>query len=209
VITENGPGGNLSVHRGCDVPVTSGHLFGICSCTGWDDIYDRGQEQVRRDDAGTLKADVPVSSPSAFPSFAEPHLVLVAGARTRQFPGGTVCRFHGGASPHVASKAAVRAEVWSWGLGDTNVDPGEVLLRLVTQSAARAERYAILLEEAYDAAERLKQAHDVGIHIEAPDDELADTAETARRDLDRIFNTGEWQPLSAIRTERRRTSVSM
>jgi hypothetical protein len=67
-----------------------------------------------------------------------------------------------GASPHVASKAAVRAEVWSWGLGDTTVDPGDVLLRLVTQSAARAERYAMLLGEAYEAAERLKQAHDAG-----------------------------------------------
>jgi hypothetical protein len=29
-----------------------------------------------------------------------------------------------------------------------------------------------------------------GVQIEAPGDELADTAETARRDLDRIFNTG-------------------
>jgi len=106
-------------------------------------------------------------------------------------------------------KAAVRAEVWSWGLGDTNVDPGEVLLRLVTQSAARAERYAMLLEEAYEAAERLKQAHDAGAQIEPPDDELADTAETARRDLDRIFNTGEWPHSSATPTELRRMSVSM
>ena len=55
----------------------------------------------------------------------------------------------------------------------------EVLLRLVTQSAARAERYAILLEEAYEAAERLKQAHDAGAQIEPPGDELADTLETA------------------------------
>ena len=61
---------------------------------------------------------------------------------------------------------------------------------LVTQSAARAERYAMLLEEAYEAAERLKQAHDAGVQIEAPGDGLADTDETARRDLDRIFNTG-------------------
>jgi hypothetical protein len=74
----------------------------------------------------------------------------------------------------------------SWGLGDTNVDPGEVLLRLVTQSAARAERYAMLLEEAYEAAERLKQAHDAG-PIKIEDSEMA---ETAREDLDRIFNTG-------------------
>jgi hypothetical protein len=47
----------------------------------------------------------------------------------------------------------------------------------------------MLLEEVYEAVERLKQAHDAGVYIEAPD-ELADTAETARCDLDRIFNTG-------------------
>jgi hypothetical protein len=109
--------------------------------------------------------------------------------KNKAIPGGAVCRFHGGASPHVASKAAVRAEVMNWGLGDTAVDPGEVLLRLVTQSAARAETYARLLPEAFDAAERLKQAHEEGANVEALGDENADTAETAR-DLDRIFNTG-------------------
>jgi hypothetical protein len=110
--------------------------------------------------------------------------------KAKAIPGGTVCRWHGGAAQQVKAKAAVRAELIGWGLGDATVDPGEVLLRLVTQSAARAERYALLLEEAYEAAERLKQAHDAGARIEAPGDELADTAETARRDLDRIFNTG-------------------
>jgi hypothetical protein len=109
--------------------------------------------------------------------------------KRKAIPGGTVCRYHGGNAKQVKAKAAVRAEVVSWGLGDTTVDPGEVLLRLVTQSAARAERYALLLEEAYEAAERLKQVHDAGAQIDAPA-ELADTAETARRDLDRIFNTG-------------------
>jgi hypothetical protein len=78
----------------------------------------------------------------------------------------------------------------AWGLGDSLVDPGEVLLRLVTQSAARAEMYARLLQEAFDAAERPKEAHESGTNIEAVGDENADTAETARRDLDRIFNTG-------------------
>jgi hypothetical protein len=74
----------------------------------------------------------------------------------------------------------------SWGLGDSHVDPGEVLLRFVTQSAARAERYA---QEAFEAAERLKQAHTAGALDINEDDEMI--AETARRDLDRIFNTGE------------------
>jgi hypothetical protein len=107
--------------------------------------------------------------------------------KNKAIPGGAVCRFHGGASPHVASKAAVRAEVWSWGLGDATVDPGEVLLRLVTQSAARAERYARLLEEAYEAAERLKRSFDAGaLQV----DENKEMAEAAREDLDRIFNTG-------------------
>src|SRR5215218_7393559 len=36
--------------------------------------------------------------------------------KNKAIPGGTVCRFHGGASPHVASKAAVRAEVMAFGL---------------------------------------------------------------------------------------------
>jgi hypothetical protein len=63
LITEHGPAGNLPVHRGCDMAVTIGHLFGICSCTGWEDIYERGQELARRDDAGILKVDEPAASP--------------------------------------------------------------------------------------------------------------------------------------------------
>jgi hypothetical protein len=101
--------------------------------------------------------------------------------------GGDVCRIHGGAASQVKVKAAIRAEVFSWGLGDTTVDPGETLLRLVTQSAARAERYALLLEEAYEAAERLKRSFDAGALEIGEDNEIA---ETAREDLDRIFNTG-------------------
>jgi hypothetical protein len=84
----------------------------------------------------------------------------------------------------------MRAEVMHWGLGDTKVDPGEVLLSIgVPIRLFERERYALLLEEAYEAAERLKQAHDAGAQIEVPGDELTDTAETVRRDLDRIFNT--------------------
>lgn len=102
--------------------------------------------------------------------------------KRKAIPGGEVCRWHGEAAGQVKVKAAIRAEVLNWGLGDSTVDPGEVLLRLVTQSAARAEMYARLLEEAYEAAERLKQAHDAG-EFKIED---SDTAATARRDLDRI-----------------------
>jgi hypothetical protein len=107
--------------------------------------------------------------------------------KRKAIPGGTVCRYHGGGAQQVKAKAAVRAEVMAWGLGDSHVDPGEVLLRLVTQSAARAERYALLLEEAYEAAERLKRSFDAGA-LEI--DESKVMADTAREDLDRIFNTG-------------------
>jgi hypothetical protein len=45
-----------------------------------------------------------------------------------------------------------------WGLGDTTVDPGEILLRLVSQSAARAERYAVELAELVDGHDNLRDA---------------------------------------------------
>jgi hypothetical protein len=66
--------------------------------------------------------------------------------------GGKVCPVHGGAAPQVKARAAVNAELARWGAGDTTLDPGMVLLRLVTQSANRAEFYAGLLEEQYVAA---------------------------------------------------------
>ena len=70
--------------------------------------------------------------------------------KRKAIPGGEVCRYHGGAAGQLRAKAAIRAEVMNWGLGDSTVDPGEVLLRLVTQSAARAERYAAELEQLVD-----------------------------------------------------------
>ncbi|TCO57135.1 HGGxSTG domain-containing protein [Actinocrispum wychmicini] len=115
----------------------------------------------------------------------------------RPISGSTVCRMHGGSAPQVRAKAAVVAEVLRWGLGDTTVDPGEVLLRLVSQSAARTARYARLLEQAYDAAERLKEAHAAQELLVADDpgcdeDGLVEPAaiQRARADLDRIFTTG-------------------
>lgn len=75
-------------------------------------------------------------------------------SRCKNWPlkGGVVCRSHGGNAPQVKAKAAVRAELMSWGLDAPTVDPGETLLKLVSQSAARAEGYALELKEL--AAER-------------------------------------------------------
>jgi hypothetical protein len=50
--------------------------------------------------------------------------------------------------------------------------------------------YARLLQEAFDAAERFEASAREGTNLEPLGDENADTAETARRDLDRIFNSG-------------------
>ncbi len=100
--------------------------------------------------------------------------------------GTTGCPKHTGKRKSVAkAEGAVVLELRSWGLnGHAELaDPGETLLRLVTQSAARCELYARLLAEAFEAAERLRA---VG---EAPQSDLL-AAETARMDLERIFNTG-------------------
>lgn len=56
--------------------------------------------------------------------------------------GAMVCKSHGGMAPQVQAKARVRAELMAWGLDAPTVDPGQTLLRLVSQSAARAEAYA-------------------------------------------------------------------
>lgn len=110
--------------------------------------------------------------------------------------GGKVCPQHGGRAPQVKAHAAVRAEVTKWGLGDTTVDPAEALLRLLSQSYARAEHYSKLLADAYDAAERLKVAHDAKKLSytselgEDDEDGPSAAAQQANADLDRIFNTG-------------------
>lgn len=59
--------------------------------------------------------------------------------------GALVCIAHGGGAPQVKAKARVRAELMAWGLDAPTVDPGQTLLRLVSQSAARAEAYALEL----------------------------------------------------------------
>ncbi|HWH98971.1 MAG TPA: hypothetical protein VNT27_01470 [Propionibacteriaceae bacterium] len=38
------------IHRGCDLATTIGHTFGVCHCYGFDDIYEAGEELVRRID---------------------------------------------------------------------------------------------------------------------------------------------------------------
>jgi hypothetical protein len=113
------------------------------------------------------------------------------GASCRQpvIAGTKRCKLHGGISKAKAkAKGAVVVELQRWGLGDSTVDPGETLLRLVTQSAARCDRYAQLLGEAYEAAERLKAGREAGELVEVGGDGA--DADRAREDLKRIFTTG-------------------
>lgn len=74
-----------------------------------------------------------------------------------QVKGSTVCKKHL-INPVAKANAAVRAEVLRWGLGDVHVDPGEVLLRLVSQSARRAEDYAAELEQHVADSPSLREA---------------------------------------------------
>lgn len=72
--------------------------------------------------------------------------------------GALVCHKHGASAPQVKAKAAVRAELMSWGLDAPTVDPGETLLRLVSQAAARAQRYATELELLVEESPELRDA---------------------------------------------------
>lgn len=96
------------------------------------------------------------------------------------------CWRHAGKSRRKAkAQGAVVVELRRWGLdGQTELaDPGETLLRLVTQSRARCDLYADLVRQAYEAAERLRHAE------AAPQSDLLE-AETARLDLERVLNRG-------------------
>lgn len=72
--------------------------------------------------------------------------------------GALVCLKHGAAAPQVRAKAAVRAEVQSWRLGDATDDPGETLLRLITQSRRRADRLADEIEQLVAQSPSLRAA---------------------------------------------------
>lgn len=61
-------------------------------------------------------------------------------------------------NPDARAKAAVRAEVLGWGLGSADVDPNETLLRLLSQSSARAQRYAAEIETLAADSPNLREA---------------------------------------------------
>lgn len=64
-----------------------------------------------------------------------------------------MCVRHGARAPRAAANAAIRRELAAWGLDAPTADPGETLLRLVSQSAARVSLYSSLLAAAYAGAD--------------------------------------------------------
>ena len=97
----------------------------------------------------------------------------------------------GVATDKAIAKGQVVVELSKWGISDRTLDPGITLLQLMTQSFQRAKLYGQLLEEAYDAAERLAEAS----KPVAPDDipgarQNSTDLDRAQQDLDRIFDTG-------------------
>lgn len=99
------------------------------------------------------------------------------------------CRVHSGRPLAVhKAKGAVVVELSKWGITDRTLDPGVVLLQLMTQSFTRAALYGQLLEEAYEAAERLQHADDVSGM--PPSVDSRNDRDRATQDLQRIFSTG-------------------
>ena len=108
--------------------------------------------------------------------------------------GTTRCYLHAGKRKAKAkAQGAVVLELRRWGLdGQTElVDPNVTMLKLVTQSAHRVDLLSSKLAEAYEAAERLKTAHEaLGLLVaDEGEDERAAVLQ-ARADLERVFNTG-------------------
>lgn len=106
--------------------------------------------------------------------------------------GTDACRVHAGRPlAEQRAKGAVVVELSRWGITDKTLDPGVTLLQLMTQSFQRARLYGELLEEAYEAAERLSLAEQKLSSADIPGARQNSTdLDRAQQDLDRIFDTG-------------------
>lgn len=115
------------------------------------------------------------------------------------------CKRHGGATPTqnlaaervVAERAAatLRMRLRRFDEFDgSDIDYRAEALRMIAFCKHRASEYGRLLADAYEAAERLKEAHGAGeLLVADPDGELEDEdpqRQTARADLERVFLTG-------------------
>jgi len=114
--------------------------------------------------------------------------------------GTDACRVHAGRPlDQQRAKGQVVVELSRWGINDKTLDPGVTLLQLMTQAFYRAKLYGELLEEAYEAAERLQGstgAADAMDQVEGagpiglPGVDSRNDRDRAAQDLQRIFATG-------------------
>lgn len=119
----------------------------------------------------------------------------------------TGCVKHAGKTKAKAkAEGEIRREIRQWTLdgNDTTADPGLTLLQLIAYWRFRVNLYGQLLGEAYEAAERLRAAHESHALVVAAAGEAEETRyddegreqperpalQVARADLDRIFNQG-------------------
>lgn len=119
--------------------------------------------------------------------------------------GTTACRRHGGRKVvELVAKGRIVEDLRGWGLGDTTADPGELYLRLITQSAHRVQRYAALLADAYEAAAQLRELGAAGqILLDEPETRTTHVGDqvvvrpehaarqVARQVLERVMQVGE------------------
>jgi hypothetical protein len=113
--------------------------------------------------------------------------------------GTNACKNHAG-KPLAQARAegAIRLEVRQWMLDShdgSRIDPRSEILRLIAFWRWKTNTYGRLVGEAYEAAERLRQAHDAGGLLVADEAGGGDGSEhpalqAARADLERIFTTG-------------------
>lgn len=109
------------------------------------------------------------------------------------------CKNHAGKSLEQAkAEGEIRLEVRQWmldGHDGSGVDPRSEILRLIAFWRWKTNRYGQLVGEAFEAAERIRRAHEAGELLVAGEDADGDGAEhpqvqAARLDLERIFTTG-------------------
>jgi hypothetical protein len=110
------------------------------------------------------------------------------------------CRNHAGKPlAQVKAEGAIRLEVRQWmldGHDGAGVDPRSEILRLIAFWRWKATRYGQLIGEAYEAAERLKRAHESeALLLAGPGDDGSRSGEhpalqVARADIERVFTVG-------------------
>lgn len=107
--------------------------------------------------------------------------------------GTKACKRHAGRklAEHKA-RGELTLMMQTFGLGDSGIDPKEFALQLVAQSKARVTMLSEALGRAYEAADRLREAHVAQrlVEVTGGAEELSAAEQIARADLEQIFNVG-------------------